>query len=78
MSIESNDSDNSNDSSSEPTCGVCSDGADFITPCCHERLCEKHEEEFMVTICNDALCVSYEDTECKVCFGLNGHTCEFL
>lgn len=61
------------------TCGVsgCFNSGDELTPCCHERICEKHIDEFLIEcdICDYSICkICYDhgyndndDSYCNIC-----------
>ena len=60
-------------SSEEPTCECCgcTEPGHYFTPCCHARLCDKHEEELMITSCSNEKCSNNVEEYCKECFDLN-------
>ena len=60
----------------------CMKPGDFFTPCCHARLCDKHENELMMDECSNEKCPNNTETlvpklsksfeiMCRVCFDLN-------
>lgn len=46
------------------------------TPCCHEPLCEKHYEDFVVPVCDTEGCPNNTERICTECQGINGEYCD--
>ena len=63
----------SSSESEEPSCewNGCVKPGEYFTPCCHARLCDKHEKELMLTVCSNEKCSNNEEMYCRVCFDLN-------
>jgi hypothetical protein len=62
----------SSSESETPDCTICYEQAVTWTPCCHNPLCEKHDDKYVVLECS--LC-SNDERICEDCKGINEKSC---
>lgn len=67
------DSDCSCASSENPDCNICDRKVYRYTPCCHNPLCEKHADKYIVAECT--LCSDNDESICTDCKGINAKSC---